>query len=197
LHSCSILHLLGSERDELKLSLHSIICEARTGRMSYAACVCTLVLGLCSCHSSKYKYLQQDNTQIRVDEHSGRTDRLTDNGWIPISFDRPATHVPDDQLKHVSASLVEKDIFDRIAIANSCYTIDNDSEFVIKELWVSLPATETTKDKIPLLIPLESESGGFSPVGSKFVMCYHGSRVELNWDPHGASVPSATGWKQE
>jgi hypothetical protein len=44
---------------------------------------------LCSCRSTeKYTYLQQGNTQVRVDERSGRTDRLTDNGWIPISFER-------------------------------------------------------------------------------------------------------------
>lgn len=174
-----------------------MIRAAKTRRMSYALYVCLVSVGLCSCHSSKYKYLQQGNTQVRVDERSGRTDRLTDNGWIPISFDKPAISVADDQLKHVSASLIEKDIFDRIAIANACYTIDNDSEFVIKELWVSLPAKETAKDNIPLLIPLESKNGGFAPVGSKFVMCYHGSRVEPDWDPMKASIESATGWKQE
>jgi len=165
-------------------------------RCALYLCALALVV-LCSCHSSKYKYLQQGDTQIRVDERSGRTDRLTDNGWIPISFDRPATRVPDDQLKHVSVSLVQKDIFDRMAITNACYTMDNESEFVIKELWASLPATETAKDKTPLLLPLESRNGGFAPVGSKFVMCYHGSQVELNWDPARASAISATGWKQE
>jgi hypothetical protein len=153
---------------------------------------------LCSCHSSRYKYLQQGNTQIRIDERSGRTDRLTESGWIPISFDKPATKVPEDQLKQVSATLIAKDIFDRISISNSCYTIDNDSEFVIKELWISLPSMDTTKekDKTPLAIPLESKSGGFAPVGGKFVMCYHGSSMEPKWDPTQASIISATGWKQ-
>jgi hypothetical protein len=118
---------------------------------------------------------------------------------LPISFDNPSITVPEDQLKHVSASLIAKDVFDRIAISNSCYTIDNDSEFVIKELWVSLPATEpvTDKNKAPLAIPLESPNGGFAPVGSKFAMCYHGSSIEPQWDPTRASIISATGWKQE
>jgi hypothetical protein len=63
------------------------------------------LMSLSACHSStdspKYIYLQQSQTQIRVDKRSGRTDRLTNNGWIPISFNSPSVDVPKDELKHV------------------------------------------------------------------------------------------------
>lgn len=159
------------------------------------------VLLLCSCHSSeRYKYIKDGDTQVRIDERAGRTDRLTNIGWIPISFDKPSVKVPETELKRVSATLIAKDIFDVLDISKACYTVDNDSQYVLKEVWIDLPVRELSADKnknVPLLIPIDSQSGGFAPVGGKFPMCYHGSHIEPNWDTRSASIVSATGWKQD
>jgi|SRR4029077_2670067 len=142
-------------------------------------CLCVVMITLAllsacrssSSDSSKYKYLQQGQTQIRVDERSGRTDRLTNSGWVPISFESPSVEVPKDQLKHVTATIVGN------GNPPLCYTIDNDSTYVLKEVWVSLPVRQTNKsetkkaDENPLLIFLNSPTGGFAPVGNRFEMC--------------------------
>jgi hypothetical protein len=109
------------------------------------------------------KYLQQGNTQLRVDERSGRTDRRTDNGWIPISFDRPATRVADNQLKHVSASLVEKDIFDRIALANAATqstTIRNSSS---RNCGCFYPLQKQQKTRLPYSFPSNHRMAALRP----------------------------------
>ncbi len=175
---------------------------------------------LTACHvsssSPKYKYLQHGQTQIRIDERSGRTDRLTNNGWVPISFDSPSVDVPKEQLKRVSATIVAQVadhqysdlpagatlVFDPIA-GPLCYTVDNDSDFVLKEIWVELPVsksrrphTKKAEGELPLLLPLSSRTGGFAPVGNKFVMCYDRRDDFSGWDALSASVNSAQGWKQ-
>jgi hypothetical protein len=137
---------------------------------------------------------------VRIDQRSGRTDRLTSIGWIPISFDKPSVAVPEKELKRVAATLIRKDIFDALDLSKACYTIDNDSQYVLKEIWISLPVMERSADKennIPLAIPIDSQAGGFAPVGGKFFMCYHGSHIEPKWDARSATLISATGWKQE
>ncbi len=42
----------------------------------------------------RYRYLSQGSTQYRVDEKAGRTDRLGNNGWYPVAFDKDAHEVP-------------------------------------------------------------------------------------------------------
>jgi hypothetical protein len=168
----------------------------------YGMSFAIMVLPACRSSSSKYKYLQQGQTQIRIEEKSGRTDRLMNNGWIPISFDSPSVEVPKDQLRRVSATIVAGDVFDRIA-GPLCYTVDNDSDFVLKEIWVELSVVKSStsepkrsEDKVPLLLPLSSQIGGFAPVGNKFVMCYDRKDDFSKWDPLSAVVNSAQGWKQ-
>lgn len=158
------------------------------------------------CHSSssspKYKYLQQGQTQIRIDQRSRRTDRLTNDGWVPISFASPSVDVPKDQLKRVSTTLVAQDVFDRV-VGTLCYEVYNNSDFVLKDIWVELPLvsksrrSETKKaEDLSLFLPLSSQTGGFAPVGNKFVMCYDGKDDVSQWDAQLASVNSAQGWKQ-
>ena len=45
-----------------------------------------------------YTYLKEGNIQFRVDSHRGRTDRLSVDGWMPVSFDRPAEAIPPDMI---------------------------------------------------------------------------------------------------
>jgi hypothetical protein len=151
-----------------------------------------------SSSSSKYKYLRQGQTQIRIDEHSGRTDRLTNNGWVPISFESPSVEVPKDQLKRISASIVQDDSGPPL-----CYTVDNDSDYVLKDIWLSLPVAKSNnsdpkkKDDVPLLLFLNSPTGGFAPVGNRFVMCYDDRHFDVSkWDTLAAEVEGAQGWKQ-
>src|SRR5437867_2676651 len=123
-----------------------------------------LVFSLAACNQSspspKYKYLSHGQTQIRIDEASGRTDRLTNNGWVPISFDSPSVDVPKEQLKRISTTITPGDIFDRIA-GPLCYTVDNESNYVLKEIFVSLPVRKSKQtyssgskitDDVPLLL---------------------------------------------
>ena len=150
-----------------------------------------------SSESSKYKYLQQGQTQIRVDERTGRTDRLTNSGWIPISFDTPSVEVPKEELKRISVTIVKE------GSPPLCYAVDNDSAYVLKEVWVSVPVAKSNKpqpqkkDDVPLLLFLSSLTGGFAPVGNRFVMCYDNRNFDLTkWDTLTADVESAQGWKQ-
>ncbi len=140
----------------------------------------TLMTACRSSSSSKFKYLQQGQTQIRIDEHTGRTDRLTNNGWVPISFDAPSVEVPKDQLKRIVATIIQ----DRSG-PPLCYTVDNDSDYVLKEVWVSLPVAKSDKpapkktEGVPLLLFLSSPTGGFAPVGNRFVMCYDDTHFDV------------------
>jgi hypothetical protein len=150
-----------------------------------------------SSSSSKYKYLQQGQTQIRVEERSGRTDRLTGSGWIPISFDSPSVEVPKDQLKRISVTIVHD------GGPPLCYTVNNDSNYVLKEIWVSLPVIKSNnsepkkKEDAPLLLFLSSQTGGFAPVGNYFVMCYDDRQFDVSkWDTLTAEVEGAQGWEQ-
>jgi hypothetical protein len=84
-----------------------------------------------------------------------------------------------------------------------CYTVDNDSDYVLKEIWVSLPAVKSDKpqpkktEDAPLLLPLSSPTGGFAPVGNKFVMCYDNTHFEVSkWATLTAEIESAQGWRQ-
>jgi len=165
----------------------------------YVAIVVLAVLPACrpSTESSKYKYLQQGQTQIRVDERTGRTDRLLNNGWIPISFDSPSVEVPKEELKRISVTIVKD------SSPPLCYTVDNDSAYVLKEVWVSLQVAKSNKpqpkqkDDVPLLLFLSSLTGGFAPVGNRFVMCYDNRDSDLTeWDTLSAEVEGAQGWKQ-
>jgi hypothetical protein len=168
------------------------------------AVLCGMILTmmlLSACHSSssssKYKYLEQGQTQIRIDERSGRTDRLTTNGWVPISFDSPSVEVPKDQLKRIVATIVQD------GGPPLCYTVDNDSNYVLKEVWVSLPVAKShnsepkKKEDVPLLLFLNSPTGGFAPVGNRFVMCYDDRHFDVSkWDTLTAELEGAQGWKQ-
>ena len=170
-------------------------------RSASLALVILLLFLLVACNSfspaSKYKYLQQGQTQIRIDEASGRTDRLTNNGWVPISFDSPSVDVPKDQLKRVSATILPGDTL--------CYSVDNNSNYVLKEIWLSLPVRKSRppspdskkKDDLPLLVFLNSQDGGFAPVGNRFIMCYDSKFDFSAWDTQMGDVEGGQGWKQQ
>lgn len=128
---------------------------------------------------------------------------MTNGGWIPISFDSPSVDVPKGELKHVSASILAKNIFDEIA-SPICYTFDNDSQFVLKEVWIEVPVRSPTtsakndkeRENAPVLLPLSSRNGGFAPIGNRFEMCYD-SKMDLSkFDTLSPSVNTAEGWKQ-
>jgi hypothetical protein len=105
--------------------------------------------------------------------------------------------VPKDQFKRIVATIVQD------SDHPLCYTVDNDSDYVLKEIWVSLPVAKANRaepkkaEDVPLLLFLNSPTGGFAPVGNKFVMCYDDRHFDVSkWDTLTASIEGAQGWRQ-
>ncbi len=88
-----------------------------------------------------YRYLTQGNSEIRIDEKNGRTDRLANGAWEPIAFDHNAMQLPQDENSKITLSNgVWKSSYPG---AEVCFDASNFSAYVVKTIAIAV----TVKDK--------------------------------------------------
>jgi hypothetical protein len=174
-----------------------------------------------------YTYLTQGIRPFRVDSRSGRTDGMTTNdGWEPVSFDKPAGEVFKDRwdvYKVPEPILLSNGRWDNSDI---CFYVQNNSGFVLQDVTVRITISHAPIPQVP---PVSPKSGGGSSFFSSLdntatdpaipaqhgydvrLHRYHGGLLDIGKEgffcarqpiefPKGAewsvAMSSATGWKQ-
>jgi zinc-ribbon domain len=152
-----------------------------------------------------YKYLQTGNVQIRVNEHSGRTDRLTNAGWKPISFDKPAEVIPQ----------VSTDFIFGLGLTNGtwtgdprnagpgeiCYDAENKSDYVLRDVTVAVDFKTTPSaginpiDLVLSSVTLRADSGGLLDTGATSRLCGIPPESLPESSKWSSKLVSATGWR--
>lgn len=151
-----------------------------------------------------YTYLAQGNLQYRVDSHAGRTDRLTSNGWEPVSFDS----LPDEvEAYQVPAMILLSG--GHWWTDDICIDTQNNSRFVLQDVTVSitidpdpnppLGGYDVKLQKGEVAIAGDKpfiKKGGLLDVGEKSWFCGTPPRELPNGSKWSYSLSSAKGWKR-
>jgi len=141
-----------------------------------------------------YTYLQQGKSQVRVDSVSGRTDRLTLGGWVPVSFDRPPEQVPAGEWYLDLSNGKWDDILNEV-----CFDVSNSSnDYVVQDftIFVSFDPKPARDNVFNNAVTLTNYSGvGLLDKGKSSRFCGAAPKY-----PNGSTwtyeLTSVRGWKQ-
>jgi hypothetical protein len=80
--------------------------------------------------------LSQGTVQYRVDEKAGRTDRLTNNGWYPVAFDKEAQEVPENVFSP-SIELTKGEWTSTLG-GQICFIATNSSDYIVDRITINV-----------------------------------------------------------
>jgi hypothetical protein len=159
--------------------------------------------------SESYTYLSQSNAQYRVNRRSGRTDRLTNSGWKPVSFDRRAMKIPDEETGYdIFAAMTHYDPLFKDggtwenghggSAGKICFNIQNDTDYVLSEIRISVEISKKNTAEADKFsdIRLSNDYGGLLDSGDAAKFCGTAPRNLSDgetWSFHRGMV---TGWKR-
>lgn len=158
-----------------------------------------------------YKYLQMGNAQIRVNERLGRTDRLTNAGWKPMSFDKPAEVIRQDPMDSAFGLELTNGIWTgdlrNEGQGKICYDGQNKSNYVLRDVTVevdfetapppSVNPIDLALRPLPVTLPvtLRVDSGGLLEFGATSRLCGVAAQNLPEGSKWSSKLVSATGWK--
>ena len=164
-----------------------------------AAAVEGYLLGQQSLQKS-FTYLNENDSQYRVNAGSGRTDILAGRrGWKPISFDSAAATIPNGEVQNIALSNGTWENDGKI-----CFAVRNDSDYVLQQIVIKLnfdvpsnvlDALAMAADRDPLI--LEEGSGPFLlDRGTAAFFCGRTPEPPPNDAKWSYRTLTMTGWKQ-
>lgn len=152
-----------------------------------------------------YSYLSQKNAQYRVNQRSGRTDRLTDRGWRPVSFDSKAEEIPNADLSFaIRMKHGEWNNLSPFSTRKICFDVQNDSDFVIADIGINAFVRSKggdSSDKKNLLqgdnsVRLTSSTGYLLDIGEQAQFCGPAPRDLSSDETWDYSPQPLRGWKK-
>jgi hypothetical protein len=155
-----------------------------------------------------YRYLTQGNSEIRIDEKNGRTDRLTNGGWQPIAFDHDAMQLPQDQNSRITLSNGEWKSF--YSSGEVCFDVSNSSDYVVKTIAIAVTVKDKAGNEVkdlsdsPYLALVSSgpagttltSSYGLLNTGGSDRLCKGKPRALADGETWSYSGTQAWGWKK-
>lgn len=150
--------------------------------------------------AENYTYLQQGNTQVRVNPSTGRTDRLTTDGWMPISYDKPPETLDPWQAPTLTLTNgVWKNTF--LDNGEVCFDVENGTQYTVQDLSIVLtfdpkPANTSSFDDVFNSVTLKKFIGGLLATGKSAEFCGKPG-VKLPPDAKWSyQMKSYSGWKE-
>jgi len=160
----------------------------------------------------RYRYLSQGSVQYRVDEKTGRTDRLGNGGWFPVAFDREAEEVPANG----SLTRIELTNGEWVPLSSGsmggqvCLLAKNSSGYILDRITISVKilkqagASEGKDDALDQYLSgwggqqvvLKSYGGGFIAAGETRLACGPAPRDLAADETWNFAVSNAYGWKR-
>jgi hypothetical protein len=156
-----------------------------------------------------YRYLTQGNSEIRIDEKSGRTDRLANGGWVPIAFDHNAMQLPEGEDSKITLSNgVWKSSYPG---AEVCFDASNFSSYVVKTIAIAVTVKDKAGNEVKELSdnPFDlsySASGpagttltssyGLVNTGESYQVCKYKPRTLADGETWSYTGTQAWGWKK-
>lgn len=143
-------------------------------------------------YQTGYTYLQEGNTQFRIEKRTGRTDRLWTNGWKPVSLDRPTDKI--DVLVGIFAIPLTNGRWEGSRV---CFDVQNKSDYIIKSIALSVTITPKSHTDTPtkLAVLLHPEVYALLDSGDDDRFC--GTATTFPGDAEWSyAVEEITGWKR-
>jgi hypothetical protein len=155
--------------------------------------------------AENYKYLQTGNAQFRVNERSGRTDRLTNAGWRPISFDKPAEAMPRDSMDFEFGLGLMNGTWigdpENAGPGEICYDLENKTDYVLRDVTIEVDFEPTPPPGINPIdlalgsVVLRGGPGGLLDTSATSRFCGAPLKKLPDGSKWSSKLVSATGWK--
>jgi hypothetical protein len=149
-----------------------------------------------------YTYLKEGNIQFRVNARLGRTDRLWNDGWEPVSFDKPPEVIPSSEILSLVWSMSRGEWDGGIlgTPGKICFDFQNNSSYVIRDISLHITLdpkpTDDTSTEFTDVTNLKREVGGLIDKGAEDRVCGDAPRSLPGGTKWSYEVTSAIGWKQ-
>lgn len=160
----------------------------------------------------RYRYLSQGSAQIRVDEKAGRTDRLGNSGWYPVSYDKEAQEVPGNGIVP-PISLTNGSWTSLFGGGKICFTAANSTDYILSKITIAVQtqkksgaaqgdagssdkSTGAYSNAFGQPTVLESLSGGFIGTGDTALVCASSPRDLSSDETWSYTDVHAYGWKR-
>jgi hypothetical protein len=187
----------------LSISIHSVVLTTSL----LLAGVVGIALGR-DPFGPSYRYLTQGNTEIRINEKNGRTDRLTNGGWEPIAFDHNAMQLPQDENSKITLS---NGVWKSNYLSGEvCFDVSNSSDYVVKSIAIVVTAKDKSGNEVKDLsddpFSLYTSNGpsgtmltstyGLLNTGGSYHVCGNKSRALADGEIWSYTGMQAWGWKK-
>jgi hypothetical protein len=155
-----------------------------------------------------YKYLTQGNSEIRIDEKNGRTDRLANGAWVPIAFDHNAMQLPQGENSKITLSNgVWKSFY---SSGEVCFDASNFSDYVVKTVAITVTVKDKGGNEVKELSdnPYDAylssgpagttltSSYGLLNTGESYQVCKYKPRTLADGETWSYTGTQAWGWKK-
>lgn len=153
--------------------------------------------------AESYTYLQQGNFQFRVNARSGRTDRLTNAGWEPLSFDKPAEMLTSTTVDFIFGVGLRNGNWAagpfNVGPGEICFDVENNTGYVLRDVTVviNLDPKPADADRTDSLVTLTKFGSGLLGRSATSKFCGKATRKLPDGSNWSFTLVSASGWMEK